>query len=183
MKTISFFSIILTVGLIACQSKKEDSMAQLDKLHVELNETALSAIADSIDYMSLPRLTMAEYRRLQLDKIEGLRDYDTTYISMGRVLLANDSGQIITIQVITGGEISEFLLSYDKDGHLQDNLLVAYEDMVEYYSQVSSQIKAGEVIVQTVNFTYDDNDMEDNDKSDTSVVKYQITPEFRFIAD
>lgn len=180
MKKISFFTFMLVITFFACQNKKENNQFQLNNLNVELNETTLSTIADSIDYMSLPRLTMAQYRNLQLEKVEGLRDYDTTYLSMGRVLLSNNNGRIITLQVITGGEITEFLLSYDKEGNLQDNLLVAYEDMVEYYSQVSSSIKSGEVTVQTVNFTYDDND---NESSDTSTIRYQITPEFKFIAD
>ena len=63
------------------------------------------------------------------------------------------------------------------------HLLVAYEDMVEYYSEVSSKINSKEIIVQTINFTYSDNDDDQVEKSDTAFVKYQITPEFKFIAN
>ncbi len=55
--------------------------------------------------------------------------------------------------------------------------------MVEYYSEVSSKINSKEIIVQTINFTYSDSDDDQVEKSDTAFVKYQITPEFKFIAN
>ena len=100
---------------------------------------------------------------------------------MGRILLSNETGRIITIQVISDGEIMEYLVSYNSSGQLVDNMLVAYEDMVEYYSEVSSTIQSNNIIVQTVNFTYTDEQGDPIEDSDTTVAKYQISPEFKFI--
>lgn len=184
MKKIYLFSFIFLVTIVSCQNKQsENKQAQLDTLNVELSETQLSNKADSMDLTNIARLTEKEYTDLQLFNVKGLEGYSAEDLSMGRILLANDNGKILTVLVITDGEITEYLLSYDKSGNLQDNLLVAYEDMVEYYSEVSTKINSKEIIVQTINFTYSDSDDDQVEKSDTAFVKYQITPEFKFIAN
>ena len=186
MKKIILFCITLTVVFISCQNKQSNSFAfnnQLDSINISLNDSTLSNNFGNIDFERLPRLTMAEYNNLQLDKVTGLQGYDTTYLSMGRTLLLNDDGKIITIQVITDGEISEYLISYDKNGNLMDNLIVAYEDMVEYYSRISTQINSNQITVQTINFSYSDGEDNPVESSDTAITKYQITPEFKFISN
>ncbi|MBK5722338.1 hypothetical protein JGH11_15795 [Dysgonomonas sp. Marseille-P4677] len=184
MKKIFLFSFTLTVIFISCQNKQSNSFVfnnRLDSIHISINDTMLSNNFGNIDFERLPRLTMAEYKNLQLDKVTGLQGYDTTYLSMGRTLLLNDNGKIITIQVITDGEIAEYLISYDKSGNLMDNLIVAYEDMVEYYSRISTQISSDQITVQTINFSYSDKDDNPIESSDTAITKYQITPEYKFI--
>jgi hypothetical protein len=150
---------------------------------VELSEILLSSKIDSIDLTSITRLTQKEYNDLQLFNVKGLGGYGISDLSMGHILFSNENGRILTIHVITDGEITEYLLSYDKNGVLQDNLLVAYEDMVEYYSEISSKINSKEIVVQTVSFTYGNDEDELFEKSDTAFVKYQITPEFKFVTD
>lgn len=184
MKKIYLFVLTFTVIFISCQNKKSSDFAfntELDSINVSLNDSALGSNFQSVDFENLPRLTMAEYDSLQLQKVTGLEGYDTTYLSLGKTLLVNNSGKIITIQVITDGEISEYLISYDKDGNIKDNLIVAYEDMVEYYSQTSSKINADQITVQAINFNYSDKDDNALESSDTLISKYKITPDFKFV--
>lgn len=184
MKKIYLFSFILFTTLVSCQNKEGKVLqAQLDTLSINLSEISLSSRVDSIDLTKVSRLTRKEYNDLQLFKVKGLGGYEVSDLSIGHVLLSNDNGKILTVQVITDGEITEFLLSYDKNGDLQDDLLVAYEDMVEYYSEISSKIKSKEIVVQTINFTYGSDEDEQSEKSDTALVKYQITPDFKFVMD
>ncbi|MDR2951049.1 MAG: hypothetical protein ACK5KL_02310 [Dysgonomonas sp.] len=182
MNKIYLFNLILFTTFVSCQSKQENNLkAQLGTLNVELTETFLSSKADSIDLTDVLRLTQKEYDDLQLSKVKGLEGYELSDLTMGQVLLDNANGTILTIQIITDGEITEYLLSYDKDGNLVDNLIVAYEDMVEYYSEISSKINSDLITVQTVNFTYGDEDGNQTEASDTAIAKYQITPEFKFV--
>jgi len=185
MKKINLFGFILLITLVSCQNRQPESpkQARLDTLNAEFSEILLSSIADSIDLTNISRLTQKEYNDLQLFNVKGLGGYEISDLCMGRTLFSNENGKILTVHVVTDGEITEFLLSYDKSGNLQDNLLVAYEDMVEYYSEISSKINSKEIVVQTVNFTYGDEDDELSEKSDTAFVKYQITPEFKFVTD
>ncbi|MDR0824030.1 MAG: hypothetical protein LBN74_02980 [Prevotella sp.] len=179
MKKIYLFNLILFTTFISCQNKQGGNLqTQLDSLNVELTEITLSDKGDSIDMTSVPRLTQKEYDDLQLSKVKGLEGYNLWDLSMGQVLLDSADGMILTIQIITDGEITEYLLSYDKERNLVDNLIVAYEDMVEYYSEVSSKISSNKITVQTVNFTYGDDDQDEI--SDTIVAKYRITPELKF---
>lgn len=187
MKKICFFSFIfLTILFISCQPKTENNIVKstipihLKDLDVVIIDTALGNDFENIDFANLPRMTKALYDSLQISKIAYLQDYDTTYLSMGRILLSNENGRIITIQVISDGEIMEYLISYNSSGQLVDNMLVAYEDMVEYYSEISSKIQSNNIIVQTVNFTYTDEQGNPVELSDTALTKYQITPEFKF---
>lgn len=187
MKKICFFSFIfLTILFISCQPKTENNIVKstipihLKDLDVVIIDTALGNDFENIDFANLPRMTKALYDSLQISKIAYLQDYDTTYLSMGRILLSNENGRIITIQVISDGEIMEYLISYNSSGQLVDNMLVAYEDMVEYYSEISSKIQSNNIIVQTVNFTYTDEQGNPVEISDTALTKYQITPEFKF---
>lgn len=186
MKKICFFSSIFITILISCQPKLENNIVRstipvhLKDLDVVIIDTALGNDFENIDFANLPRMTKALYDSLQISKIAYLQEYDTTYLSMGRILLSNENGRIITIQVISDGEIMEYLVSYNSSGQLVDNMLVAYEDMVEYYSEISSKIQSNNIIVQTVNFTYTDEHGNPTELSDTAFTKYQITPEFKF---
>lgn len=189
MKKIYLFNFVFVFILISCQEKQGSNIvkipstipAHINSLDVVISDTNLGDNFDNIDFDKLPRMTMVLYDSLQLSKISDLQGYDTTYLSMGRILLSNENGRIITIQVITGGEISEYLVSYDKGGQLIDSMVVAYEDMVEYYSAVTSIINSNKITVQTVNFTYADEYGNPIELSDTAITRYQITPEFRFI--
>ena len=185
MKTL-FISGFMAFSLIlfSCggnQAKEQES--QVKKLNVELSELALSSKLNTIDLTKVERLTQIQYDSLQLAKVEGLEGYDIADLTMGRVLLSNENGKIMTIQVVTDGEITEYLLSYNKEGDLLGNLLVAYEDMVEYYSEVTSRINSNKIIVQTVNFTYGDETGNTLQKTDTSVANYQITADLKIITD
>lgn len=187
MKKIFFFSLLTSILFLSCRNKPQpvENMIseQLETLDVQLNNIMLGSNFDRIDFDNLPRLTLNDYKSLQLAKVKGLEGYDTAYLSFGRVLVENEKGRIITIQVITDGEISEYLVSYDKEGRLVDNMIVAYEDMVEYYSRVSSSITSDKITVQTVNYTYSDSEGNPTETSDTATVSYRITPDFRFISD
>ncbi len=158
----------------------EAGLVQPD-LHIELSEASIGKNFNDIDFENLPCMTKAVYDSLQLNKVVGLDGYDTTYLSVGRVLLFNDKGKIITIQVVTDGELTEYLLSYDKDGNLRDNLIVAYEDMVENYSEITSIINDRQITVQSVEFSYFDENGETSETSDTAITKYDISPELKFI--
>ncbi len=182
MKKIYFSAILISILTISCQTKSGDKNTA-EELHVELNEDKLNVKPDSPNFKEPPHLSIAQYDSLQINKIKDLKDYDISYLSMGRTLLSNENGKIITIQVITDGEITEYLLSYDRNGNLVDNLIVAYEDMVEYYSQITSQINSNKVIIQTVNFSYENLKGEEVEFSDTSTISYSISPELKFIAD
>lgn len=183
MKNISLPAFVMLMALfVSCGNKSQTEPQQsIKSLDVILDEIALSNKLNSIDLTKVQRLTQMEYDSLQLAAIEGLQGYDINDLTMGNILFENENGKILTIRVITDGEITEYLLSYDKDGLLQDNLLVAYEDMVEYYSEVSSKINSNKIMVQTVNFTYEDESGNPFETSDTAVVNYQITNNLMFI--
>lgn len=182
MKRIYLFGLIFTVISVSCQ-KKQISLyeTQLNPLKVDIVDISLESSSNSIDLTKIQRLTQEQYNSLQLEKVKGLEGYELSDLSMGQTLLDNENGKILTIQIITDGEITEYLLSYDKNGNLIDNLIVAYEDMVEYYSEISSKIKSNEIIVQTINYTYDEVNSDSGGTADTAIVKYQITPEFKFV--
>lgn len=187
MKSIYLFLILFSVfsfSLFSCLNKK-DNNAQLliNELHIELDETKLSNSFEKVDMMALPRLTQDEYNNLQLGDVQELQGYDTAYLCMGKSLLDSAIGKIITVKVITDGEITEVLLSYDKNGKLIDNLIVAYEDMVEYYCRVSSLIVSDQITIQTINYNYADEDSKIEESCDTTIKKYTISPEFRFLAN
>lgn len=185
------YTLFLAFGIFllftGCQDKQHKEQRRvsdnLNTLDVKLSETKLSCSIDSLDMMKITRLSQEQYDDLQLYNVKGLEGYTIANLCTGQTLIDSPSGKILTVQVITEGEITEYLLSYDKEGKLQDNLIVAYEDMVEYYSQISSVINSDMICVQTINFTYDGVDGNATESSDTSVVRYKISPEYRFVLD
>ncbi|MBB4037514.1 hypothetical protein GGR21_003431 [Dysgonomonas hofstadii] len=185
MKTTFIFGpLALSLMLFSCGSNQaKEQQSQVKNLDIQLDEVALSSKLNTIDLTKVERLTQIQYDTLQLAKVEGLQGYDIADLTMGRVLLSNENGRILTIQVVTDGEITEYLLSYDKNGVLQGNLLVAYEDMVEYYSEVTSRINSNKIMVQTVNFTYGDETGNTLEKADTAVISYQITKDLKIVTD
>lgn len=185
MKKIYFFSIILTIILLSCQNRqeKQGQTPNLESLDIKLEETTLSNNAGDIDLMKISRLTQSQYDSLQLNKVKELQGYDIADLTMGKILLDNDFGKMVTVQIITDGEITELLLSYDKNGNLVDNLIVAYEDLVEYYKEVTSSINSDKITVQTINFNYYDIGNNTIETADTTRTSYQITPELKFIID
>mgnify|MGYP001126622575 CR=1 FL=1 len=184
MKTVFIISLsTICLSFFSCGNKQPNNQPVIDQLDVELNEIDLSNILNSIDLTKVQRMTQAEYDTLQLKQVEGLQGYDINDLTMGSTLFSNDKGKIVTVHVVTDGEVTQYLLSYDKDGKLLDNLLVAYEDMVEYYSEVSSHINSNKIKVQTVNFTYGDESGNDVQTADTAINSYRITPEFRIVTD
>lgn len=184
MKKICLLGLIFTVISVSCQKKQINLYeTQLNPLKVDLAEVSLNSSSNPVDLTKIQRLTQEQYNSLQLEKVKGLEGYELNDLCLGQTLLDNQNGKILTIQVVTDGEITEYLLSYDKDGNLIDNLIVAYEDMVEYYSEVSSKIKSNEIIVQTINYTYDEMDNDLGGTADTAIAKYQISPDFKFITN
>ncbi|EGK01161.1 MULTISPECIES: hypothetical protein [Dysgonomonas] len=184
MKKIYLFGLIFTVISVSCQKKQINLYeTQLNPLKVDLADISLNSSSSTIDLTKIQRLTPEQYSSLQLEKVKGLEGYELSDLCLGQILLENKNGKILTIQVVTDGEITEYLLSYDKNGNMIDNLIVAYEDMVEYYSEVSSKIKSNEIIVQTINYTYDEINSDSGGTADTAITKYQISPEFKFISN
>ena len=171
--------------LVSCQNKQPQlenkSEDKKGISYVELKETLIVPKADSIEYMPTEHLTSEEYDNLQLSRVKDLEGYHLSDLRMGRTLLSNDNGKIITINIITEGELTEYLLSYDATGNLVDNLIVAYEDLVEYYTSISSKLNSSGLHIQTVNFTYDEED--DSEESDTIIIKYTLTPDLKFVVN
>lgn len=171
----------------SCQKKKETELivypihAEINPLRIDPTVSRIDSQFADVDITTIARLTKADYDALQLSKVKALEGYDYNDLSSGRTILSDENGKLLIVQVITDGEVAEFLLSYDKDGKLVDNLMVAYEDMVEYYREVSSKIDTNKITVQTVDFTYEDENGNPVELSDTSILKYQITPEFQFL--
>jgi len=184
MKKIFLSSLIVPVALlVSCGNKSTIDQSSIKNLDVVFDEIALSNKLNSIDLTKVARLSQMQYDSLQLVHVEGLQGYDINDLTMGNVLFENQNGKILTIRVITDGEVTEYLLSYDKEGCLQDNLLVAYEDMVEYYSEVTSRINSNKIMVQTVNFSYDGDSGNTLEKADTAITNYQITSELRIVTE
>lgn len=182
---IQYF-LFTTILLLSnsCQNRHNDNTSsQIKQLDLHLDETDLGNRQDSIDFTGIPRLSQAEYDSLQLKSIEDLTGYDSQDLSMGHILFDSEEGRIITIHIITEGELTEYLLSYDKEGNLTDKLLVAYEDLVEYYSQVSTKIKSNQITIQTINYTYSEDDNDDSTSIDTIISSYQITPDLKFVSN
>lgn len=183
---ISSIILFLVLSLSSCdsKSKKEADVSTLslpDK--IVFQDSTLGKYFDVIDFSKLKRLTQAEYDSLHLVQINSLSGYDLEDLTMGQILFNGANGKLLTLKVITEGEITEYLLSYDPKGNLVDSLIVAYEDMVDYYSEVTTIIRKNQILVQTVNFTYDGKDGNEETASDTSMTKYRITPSLRFLTD
>lgn len=188
MKQICIYSLLFLILSVSCQNSQQGTIVPVAQ--VQANDLATSDIqevveiksskryiyTDSIDYMKFPRISSKEYNELQLSKVKEISEYDISYIAKGDVVLSNEKGKIISIYIVTGGEISEYLISYNSKGDLVDSVLVAYEDFVEYYSQVSSFIDKSGLVIQTVNFNYE----EEEETSDTLTIKYELTNELRF---
>ncbi len=182
---IQYF-LFTTILLLSnsCQNRHNDNTHnQIHLLNLQLDETTLSGgESGDIDFSQIPRLSQKEYDSLQIKSIEDLDGYDSQDLSMGHILFDSEDGKIITIRIITEGELTEYLLSYDRHGSLTDKLLVAYEDLVENYSQISSNIKSDTITIRTVNYSYDEKNGEETEIADTIVSNYQITPELKFIS-
>lgn len=181
---IQYF-LFTTILLLSnsCQNRHNDNTgSQIQSLSFKLDDTSLESKLNDVDFESIPRMSQQEYDSLQINSIEDLNGYDSQDLSMGHVLFDSEDGKIITIRIITEGELTEYLLSYDRHGGLIDKLLVAYEDLVENYSQISSSIKSDTIKIQTINYTYDDSSDEEKEIADTVVSNYQITPELKFIS-
>lgn len=180
MRFYYFLILVLAFFLFSCQfnrsSKEEQSKVGF------LKDITFNLDKDSVNYDAMPRLTKEEFDSLQIKKIQYLENTDIAYLSMGEVLYSGDKGKIITLWVLSEGETIEYLLSYNKEGNLLDNAMVAYEDIVEYYSKTYSQIKSDQLTITTITFSYEGVD-DVVEKSDTSVVKYRITPDFKFLKD
>lgn len=182
---ILYIWTISSIIFVSCnnKSKKPDTKNSSSVNSIIIEDSILGQNLDKMNFDSIKRLTQAEYDSLHLAQIKSLSDYGPNDLTMGRFLFEGENGKLLTIKIITEGEITEYLLSYDTKGKLVDSLIVAYEDMVEYYTQVSSSIKQNEILVQTINFSYDGADGNEEEKADTSLTKYQITPELRFLTD
>ncbi|MDR2953857.1 MAG: hypothetical protein LBV43_02110 [Prevotella sp.] len=190
MKNISY--ILLTLLFLSCQNRQENKMGHnIEDIPTIRTEDTLSFYTAStlldngeeIDLMKVPRLTRFEYYKMQLNKVPELKGYNTNYLSKGKTLSDNENGKLITVSIISDGEITEFLLSYDKDGKLIDNMIVAYEDMVEYYSQKSYNITVDIITLREVKFSYMDIKGSYYETSDTTYVSYKISPDLRFIKE
>lgn len=182
---ILYIWAISSIIFVSCnnKSKESDTKNSSSVNSIIIEDSLLGQNLDKMNLDSIKRLTQAEYDSLHLAQIKSLSDYGPNDLTMGRFLFEGENGKLLTIKIITEGEITEYLLSYDTKGKLVDSLIVAYEDMVEYYTQVSSSIKQNEILVQTINFSYDGIDGNEEEKADTSLTKYQITPELRFLTD
>lgn len=184
MKTSHIFFFIILLLSSSCQKgRNNEKQTQIQLPDLSISEHALMEGSDSIELNSLKRLSQQEYDSLQIQSIEDFIGYDLQDLSIGRVLFDSEEGKIISIHIITEGELTEFLLSYDKYGNPRDKLLVAYEDLVENYSQITSTIKSGTITIQTVNYFYNDEDSIESETADTVIANYKISPELRFISN
>jgi len=176
--------IMLLALLFSCgQKDKETPPQKIEELSLVLDPVLLNEEFGNLDLTRIARLTQSQYDSLQLVNVEELTGYDINYLSMGSVLLENENGKIITVRIITDGEATEFLLSYDRNGILMDNLMVAYEDLVEYYSEVTSRIQSNKIAVKTINYTYGDESGNTMEKSDTLIANYMLTNDLRIVME
>lgn len=189
MQKILLLSIIsLALALFSSYQNRLNAtnskiVEQLKSLDIQLKDTVLGNYSNAIDFDNIPHISKNKYNSLQLQKVSGLEKYDISSLSMGNVLFQNSKEKILTILVVTGGEITEYLLSYDKQGNLIDNMIVAYEDMVEYYSHTSTSINSNKITVQTIDYSYSDSQGNPVELSDTTMVKYHVSPKFKFVTD
>lgn len=177
------FSTILLISPSCLNKPSEYKQTQTQLPDLWLEETTLSNRVDSSTLSILPRLSQQEYDDLQISSIEDLTGYDSQDLSMGKILIDSEDGKVISVHIATEGELTEYLLSYDKDGMIKSKLLVAYEDLVENYCQISSTIKSGTITIQTINYTYSESDSLENDIADTITTYYHISPEFEFVSN
>lgn len=177
-----FYSILLISP--SCQNRQNEyNQPQIQLPDLRLEETTTGDKSDTINISRLPKLSQQEYDSLQIKDIEDFIGYDSQDLTMGQVLIDNEEGKVISIHIITEGELTEFLLSYDRHGNLKDKLLVAYEDLVENYSQISSTIKSGIITVQTINYIYDETDSLATETADTIFTTYEISSQLEFVSN
>lgn len=120
---------------------------------------------------SIVSLSPNHYDSLQLRKITHL-PYTLNDKFSYRIVSNTNNQRLLVLKLDIESEIYQYLLAYNKDGILISDLLVSYEDFVEYFSTISSIIKDDIIEVKTIS-------MED-EKSDTIINSYKIMPNLTF---
>lgn len=115
------------------------------------------------------------YDSLKLGKLSFMSEYGTLDYQIGDILFNVGNKKLLSVKAIASGEIAEYLLGYVND-NITDSLLVAYEDNVEYYSTTYSTVRDNTIITTTIDL----NNEGTKEISDTTIVRYHITPEMTF---
>lgn len=170
-------TLTLIVLLAACrQTTKEgqETSNSVDSLNNKKEAVSFS-VPDSIDMAKLSKIDFDQYESLQLDSV--VRNFDEldVYLGMSYPL---ESGKLQTVWAISSGEASIYLVSY-RDNAMIDYATVAYSDWVEYYSSTTSILMNNELVVQTLEYNYDES--EDVERNDTLISQYKISPDLKFV--
>ncbi|MCD7971890.1 MAG: hypothetical protein LUG18_04370 [Candidatus Azobacteroides sp.] len=185
MKKYSIFIFIIFIIHFSCKNQKDTCARTLpeswNSVCIEFDHGELAENYNNIDFNQFPCLTSSQYDSLQLDKVNELEGFDPAYLSINRKVVSNDKGNIISVKLLANGQISECLISYDKDGNLIDDLTVAYEDLVEAESRIYSEMTANLITIRSIDFVYPEKEEELVGISDTVTLRYEITPDLRFL--
>lgn len=170
-----FIPILITCFILIHQTSciKDKEIIPIFEIQREFKDNwnnLPSLVANKID--------QSVYDSLNLNKLDFIPSYDYSDLVVD-VLSSNDSlnTKLVLLTVINSGEIIEYLMTYNQDV-LIDDLMVYYEDNVEYYQQITSSIINDSVCVTSVRW----NDDHENyaEKSDTIIENYLLTPTLHF---
>lgn len=129
-------------------------------------------------YHTQQKINEEEYNDLQLETLKFVPAFANSDFIADTLLLDTLGQKIIALRIINSGEILEYLLTY-KDNKLVDNLLVSYEDNVEYYEQISSILKNDSIITSIIR--WEDDFSTSIDQADTVKIRYHLTPTLHFL--
>lgn len=190
---------LVAILFIACVSCKEKSK-QADKAinndySINLTEQVIGNNWNG-DELIAEYLSEAVYDSLKLGKLPFIPPFGEMDFQIGKVFVDTLGYKMLTLRLVSSGEISEYLLTYE-NGEPIDFLMVAYEDNVEYFSTTKTFLKGDSLLVETITYSGDDTDADkdesevvtneselslsaSNNLADTLFSHYLITPDFRF---
>lgn len=186
-KYFSTVFICTALLLTACKKKNnnppviKNSVLRTASAPVAILKNKILPIAylDSINYKL--KITEAQFNELQLHKMDRFKDrkfsQENVDVTVADTLYSNGKSKVILIVDNTGGEYAGYLVSYDVNGNYVSDIEVVYEDVVEYYSTVSSVIHNDTIRSQTINTEYTDDEKE---KRDTVNEVYVLTKNMVF---
>lgn len=178
---------VLLLSCISCKEKVQQiEETKNNKYSINLEEQLIGNNWNEDNQLTTDYIDEVVYDSLKLGKLPFIPPFGEMDFQIGKVLVDTLDYKMFTLRLISSGEISEYLLTYEK-GEPIDFLMVAYEDNVEYFSTTKTFLKGDSLLVETITFLGDDTDAKDEtelyantNSSDTLFSHYLITPDFRF---
>ena len=169
--SISLLGCLILIFLSSCKKDKE-KISTLT-IHKEVKNNW-----DNLPSLVAQKMDISLYDSLNLNNLNFIPPYEYADFVID-ILSSNDSleSRIGILTVINSGEILSYLMTYHQNV-LVDDLMVYYEDNVEYYQHITSTINNDSICITSVTWKDDFDNYRNN--SDTTIENYLLTPTLQF---